>query len=60
MILFLYYWRMLGHAEWVLRLPFVLAGTAFCWITFLWLNKVANRSTALTGFALARLSLSRL
>ena len=52
MILFLYYWRMLGHAEWVLRLPSVLAGTAFCWITFLWLNKVANRSTALNGLAL--------
>jgi 4-amino-4-deoxy-L-arabinose transferase-like glycosyltransferase len=51
-IVFLYYWRMLGHAEWVLRLPSVLAGTAFCWITFLWLNKVANRPTALTGLAL--------
>jgi 4-amino-4-deoxy-L-arabinose transferase-like glycosyltransferase len=52
LILFLYYWRMLGHAEWILRLPSVLAGTAFCWITFLWLNKVANRSAALTGLAL--------
>ena len=52
LILFLYYWRMLGHAEWILRLPSVLAGTAFCWITFLWLNKVASRSAALTGLAL--------
>jgi hypothetical protein len=52
LILFLYYWRMLGHAEWVLRFPSVMAGTVFCWITFLWLNKVANRPTALTGLAL--------
>lgn len=52
LILFLYYWRMLGHAEWILRLPSVLAGTAFCWITFLWLSKVASRSAALTGLAL--------
>jgi hypothetical protein len=30
----------------------VLAGTAFCWIIFLWLNKVASRSVAMTGLAL--------
>ena len=52
LILFLFYWRVLGHAEWILRFPSVLAGTAFCWVTFLWLSKVANRSTALTGLAL--------
>ena len=52
LILFLYYWHMLGHAEWILRLPSVLSGTVFCWITFLWLNKVAGRSAALTGLAL--------
>jgi len=52
LILFLYYWRMLGHAEWILRLPSVLAGAAFCWTTFLWLKQVTNRSTALTGLAL--------
>ena len=43
---------MLGQGEWILRLPSVAAGTAFCWITFLWLRKVANRSAALTGLAL--------
>jgi hypothetical protein len=52
LILFLYYWQMLGHAEWFLRLPSVVAGIAFCWITFLWLNKAAGRSAALTGLAL--------
>src|ERR1041385_6977029 len=26
LILFLYYWRMVGHSEWLLRLPSVLAG----------------------------------
>ena len=52
LILFLCYWRVLGHAEWILRFPSVLAGTAFCWVTFLWLNKISSRSTALTGLAL--------
>ena len=32
LILFLYYWRMIGHSELILRLPAVLAGTVFCWI----------------------------
>ena len=50
LILFLYYWRMLGHAEWILRLPSVLAGTAFCGL-FSRLSKVASRSAALTGLA---------
>ena len=52
LILFLYYWRMLGHAEWALRFPAVVAGTAFCWVIFLWLNRVANRFVALTGLLL--------
>ena len=52
LILFLYYWRLIGHSEWVLRLPSVLAGTAFCWIMFLWLGKVASRAAALTVLAL--------
>ena len=52
LILLLYYWRLLGHSEWILRLPSVLAGTAFCCMMFLWLNKVTNRFTALAGLAL--------
>jgi len=52
LIIFLYYWRMLGHPEWLLRLPHVLAGTAFCWVMFVWLRRVTNQGTALIGLAL--------
>ena len=52
LIVLLYYWRMLGRSEWILRLPSLLAGTGFCWMMFIWLKKVASRWTALTGLAL--------
>src|SRR5215469_17332913 len=52
LIVFLYYWRMLGHAEWFLRLPHVLAGTAFCWVMFSWMRRVTNRNAALAGLVL--------
>lgn len=53
LIVFLYYWRMLSHAEWFLRLPEVLAGTAFCWLLFCWLRRVRDQNTALMGFVLS-------
>ena len=56
LILFLHYWRLLGNSEFVLRLPSVLAGTAFCWIMFLWLRRIADRTTALVGLALLSFS----
>ena len=52
LIVLLYYWRLLGNSEFVLRLPSVLAGIAFCWIMFLWLQRVSDRTTALVGLAL--------
>ena len=52
LILLLYYWRALGHSELMLRLPSVVAGTACCWISYLWLKLVADRSTALLGLLL--------
>src|SRR5580704_18238323 len=33
----LYYCHLLGRSELVLRLPLILAGTAFCWFTFEWI-----------------------
>lgn len=51
-ILLLYYWRWLGQAEWVLRLPSVLAGTASCWFLYRWLKLVTDRATALVGLFL--------
>jgi uncharacterized membrane protein len=38
LILVLYYWRSLGPSELMLRLPSVLAGTACCWLAYLWLK----------------------
>jgi len=52
LILFLHGWSALGTSEFVLRLPSVFAGTAFCWMMYLWLQRVVNRETALIGFCL--------
>jgi hypothetical protein len=52
LILLLYFWRALGHSELWLRVPSLVAGTAFCWIAFRWLEKVTDRSTALAGLLL--------
>jgi len=46
MILFLHYWSLLGGSELFLRLPFVVAGTLFCWVMFLWVRKAANSQAA--------------
>jgi hypothetical protein len=51
-ILLLYYWRALGQAEWLLRMPSVLAGTACCWLIYRWLNLVTDRATAFIGLLL--------
>lgn len=45
-IIFLYYWRWLGHSEIMLRLPGVLAGLAFCWIIYRWIGRVAGDEIA--------------
>jgi len=52
LLLVLYFWRSLGQSEWMLRMPSVLAGTACCWLAYLWLKDVSNRSTALLGLVL--------
>lgn len=52
LILLLHYWSWVGTSEFVLRLPSVLAGNAFCWMMFLWLGKVADRDTALIALSL--------
>jgi dolichyl-phosphate-mannose-protein mannosyltransferase len=48
----LYYWHLLGRSEFMLRLPSVLFGTAFCWISFKWIGQLFGRASALTGLAL--------
>jgi 4-amino-4-deoxy-L-arabinose transferase-like glycosyltransferase len=51
MILFLHYWSLLGRSEFFLRLPFVIAGTLFCGVMFLWIRRVTSGTAAC--FALA-------
>jgi 4-amino-4-deoxy-L-arabinose transferase-like glycosyltransferase len=45
--LVLFLWRSVGTSEFVLRLPSVIAGTAFCWIFFKWLSRMLG---PVTGF----------
>jgi len=52
LILVLHYWRSLGQSELMLRMPSVLVGTACCWLAYLWLKEVTDRSTALVGLLL--------
>jgi len=52
LILVLYYWGSLGQSELMLRVPSVLAGTACCWLAYLWLKEVTDRSTAFMGLLL--------
>ena len=49
LILFLYYWRVLGTSDLWLRLPSVIAGAIFCWVFFKWLTRVTDRLTAFIG-----------
>lgn len=51
-----YYWHFLGRSEWMLRLPSVLAGTAFCWFAFLWIKRVFGKSAGLIGVVICAFS----
>src|ERR1700693_771265 len=50
LVLVLHFWRSFGQSELILRLPSVLAGTACCWLAYLWLAEVTDRSVAVIGF----------
>ena len=52
LILILHYWKTLGQSEFMLRMPSVLAGVAGCWLFYLWLNEIRDRSVALLGLVL--------
>ena len=53
LVLLLYFWRHLGTSEFVLRLPSVLAGTAFCWAVFKWLTAILGRTAGWVGLIFA-------
>src|SRR5580658_7039238 len=50
--LVLFLWRSVGTSEFVLRLPSVIAGTAFCWIFFKWLSRMLGPVTGFIGLIL--------
>lgn len=52
LILILHYWKILGQSELMLRMPSVLAGVASCWLFYLWLSEIRDRSVALIGLVL--------
>ncbi len=56
LILVIHYWRWLGQSELMLRMPSVLAGTACCWLTYLWLRQIVDRSTGLVALVVLALS----
>ncbi|MDP9160420.1 MAG: glycosyltransferase family 39 protein [Acidobacteriota bacterium] len=45
--------RTFGSSEFVLRLPSVIAGTAFCWVFYQWLTRVLGSNAALIGLLFA-------
>jgi hypothetical protein len=45
--------RTFGSSEFVLRLPCVIAGTAFCWVLYKWLTRILGSNAALIGLLFA-------
>jgi 4-amino-4-deoxy-L-arabinose transferase-like glycosyltransferase len=48
-ILLLHAWRSVGTSEFALRVPSILAGMVFCWISFRWLGLLFRESVAWMG-----------
>lgn len=44
-------WRHLGTSELILRMPSIIAGTAFCFFTFLWAQMVFEKNVAWITYA---------
>jgi dolichyl-phosphate-mannose-protein mannosyltransferase len=54
--LVVYYWHFLGRSELMLRLPSVMAGTAFCWMLYTWMGLAFGRVAGWVGLILATFS----
>ena len=50
LIVVLHVWRAIGTSEVVLRMPSILAGLAFCWLSYRWLLLLFDQAVAWTGF----------
>jgi hypothetical protein len=55
LVFLLYFWSHLGTSEFVLRLPSVILGTAFCWVFFKWLETTVGTVAGLSGTVLMAL-----
>jgi hypothetical protein len=51
-----YFWHFLGRSEWMLRMPSVVAGTAFCWMFYKWMGLAFSRAASWIGLILATFS----
>jgi hypothetical protein len=49
----LYFWQFLGRSEWMMRMPSVIAGSAFCWFFFRWIGLMWGKTAALFGLVVA-------
>jgi hypothetical protein len=54
--LLVYAWHFLGRSELMLRMPSVLAGTAFCWFAFRWTGIIFGKAAALMAVVLCAFS----
>jgi hypothetical protein len=54
--LLLYICHFVSHSELMLRLPSILAGTAFCWFTFKWIRTLFGEAAGLIAVILAAFS----
>jgi hypothetical protein len=54
--LVVYFWHFLGRSEWMLRMPSVVAGTAFCWMFYKWMGLAFGRAASSIGLILATFS----
>jgi uncharacterized membrane protein len=51
--LVVYFWHFLGRSELMLRMPSVVAGTAFCWMLYKWMGLAFGRGASFIGLILA-------
>lgn len=54
--LLLYICHLLGRSEVILRLPLILAGTAFCWFTFKWVQALFGKAASLIALIVVAFS----
>jgi hypothetical protein len=54
--LLLYFCHLVGRSEFMLRLPLIFAGTAFCWFTFKWIRALFGGAASLIALIVVSFS----